>query len=355
MRIEVLPAAFGDCLLVSWGSGESTHRMLIDAGLTKTYHDALAPRLEVEKRVVDLEVLVVTHIDRDHIAGVLPLLGATPRLVSASDIWFNGYPQLVESDNLGPKEGEALGKLLAAEKLPWNRAFGGRAVVVPDTGPLPTVELAGGATITLLSPRRAKLAKLLAFWSDELGTWDAPAAPAPPVAGPSDLLGKRAAITRISVADVESFTTEPFEEDTTAPNGSSIAFLLEHDRKRVLFGADAHPSELLHALERHSPGKTVEIDAFKLSHHGSENNLSPKLLEKIVCPRFIVSTNGDSFGHPHAQAISRLLCLSGPKKTLYFNYASDYTSVWDDRDVLRKFGCEVVYPDSRRGGVVIEL
>lgn len=367
MRIEMLPAAFGDCLLVSYEDGVTTRRVLIDAGLTKTYKEVLAPRLLAEGKRVELELLVVTHIDRDHICGILPLLRANPRLISAKDIWFNGYDHL--TDVLGPKDGEALGELLESEGLPWNQAFKkkpgdkvGGAVVVPDAGPLPVVHLAGGARLTLLSPRRAKLRKLLEFWNDDkLGTWDdevgagAGTGVAPAPAEPDDVLGKRPAITGITSAEVDAYASERCAEDKTAPNGSSIAFLFEHGDARVLFAADAHPSELLDALERYAPGERVALSAFKLSHHGSENNLSEKLLEKIDCPRYLVSTNGDSFGHPHAQAISRVITLGGAKKTIYFNYACAYTTAWNDRTVLGQYGCDVVYPEDEAAGAVIDL
>lgn len=354
MRIEMLPAAFGDCLLVEYGKESSPRRILIDAGLAKTYKEALKPRLESIGGPVELELLVVTHIDRDHICGILPLLRADPCLVSPSDIWFNGYHHL--SDDLGPKDGEALGKLLRSSELPWNVAFDTNAVVVPDDGPLPVVDLAGGARLTLLSPRRRKLVELLAFWDDELGGWgddvDEESGETPPE--PDDVLGKRPAITSISAPEVEDYAAKKFTEDKTEPNGSSIAFLLEYGGKRVLFAADAHPTELLDALERYRPGKKVRLDAFKISHHGSEANLSPDLLEKVDCCRYLISTNGDSFGHPHAQTLCRLLVGGGEKKALYFNYACDYTTVWDEPTVKKTYGYETVYPETG-AGIVIEL
>lgn len=108
IRIEVLPAAFGDCLLVEYGKAKKESRILIDAGLVSTYKTVLKPRLAmlskaIAKKKVPLELLVVTHIDRDHICGVLPLLEASPAVVEADEIWFNGYKHL--SDGLGVEEG----------------------------------------------------------------------------------------------------------------------------------------------------------------------------------------------------------------------------------------------------------
>lgn len=359
IRIELLPAAFGDCILIEYGDANAPHRILIDAGLAKTF-DELRPRLEAigNGKPVDLELLVVTHIDRDHICGILPLLKHKPALITPKDVWFNGRQHL-ENDALGAKDGEALGKLLVAQKLPWNAAFGDKAkkaVVVQDQGALPETRLAGGAVITLLSPYPKQLEALAKEWDDTLGNWDDEPA-AVDVGHPAvvdDILGKRPALKTISVADIDTFVDERFSEDKTKPNGSSIAFLFSFEGKTILFGADAHPSALLKSLERLSPGKKVTLDAFKLSHHGSMNNLSPDLLEKVDCPRFLFSTNGDSFGHPHPETVARLAKAPPRGKTLCFNYSTPYTTVWDDAATRRKFHYEVSYPPAGKN-FVLEL
>ena len=37
LRIEMLPAAHGDCLWIEYGSGATVHRILIDGGPAHTY------------------------------------------------------------------------------------------------------------------------------------------------------------------------------------------------------------------------------------------------------------------------------------------------------------------------------
>jgi phosphoribosyl 1,2-cyclic phosphodiesterase len=72
ITIEVLPAGFGDCLLVSCAVGRDTWRLLTDTGPDETY-PALRTRLLTippdgeGHRHIDL--FVVTHIDQDHIGG----------------------------------------------------------------------------------------------------------------------------------------------------------------------------------------------------------------------------------------------------------------------------------------------
>lgn len=354
IRVELLPASFGDCILLEFGSGSGLRRILVDAGLTGTYASALEPRLRQigQGNAVPLELLVVTHIDRDHICGVLPLLRAKPPLIAPNDIWFNGRHHL-EEDVLGSKDGEALGELLVKQKFPWNAAFGHSAVVVPDAGGLPVLPV-GGAKLTLLSPYRDALHALAREWDDTLGHWDEePTEIVGAGAEPDDILGKRPPLASIDADCVRELAEVPFEEDDTKPNGSSIAFLFEYDGKRLLFAADAHPSAVLRSLERLSDS-SVKLDAFKLSHHGSMNNLSPELLKKVSCPWYLVSSNGGSYGHPHPETMARIV-TDPQQKTLYFNYASPYTSVWDDPTVKKQLRYTVEYPTTGREGFVLTL
>jgi beta-lactamase superfamily II metal-dependent hydrolase len=67
-------------------------------------------------------------------------------------------------------------------------------------------------------------------------------------------------------------------------------------------------------------GVRLKIDAFKVAHHASQNNLSMELLQLLECPRYIISTNGDHFSHPDRQAIGRIIKYGGDRPALYFNY-----------------------------------
>jgi hypothetical protein len=364
IRVEVLPAAFGDCILIEYGKGGTKQRILIDAGLTKTYKESLLPRLEQleDGEPVQLELLVVTHIDRDHICGILPLLRAEPPMVEAKDIWFNGRRHLAR-DELGVKDGEALQTLIEERGLPWNVAFGAtgqQAVVVPDKvendDELPRISLDGGAVITLLSPCWRNLEALAEDWpNDTLGSWDEPEAVHAIDSVPPDALGKRPALTSISVDEMRDLAEVALKEDTARPNGSSIAFLFEFEQKRILFGADAFPSVLLESLNRFSPNEVVELHAFKLPHHGSMNNISEDLLAKVKCSRFLISTNGATFGHPHPEAISRIACSSEDSKEICFNHSSDYTIVWDDPTTSAELKYTARYPEDELAGYVFEL
>lgn len=328
-RIHMLPAHFGDSLLIEYGpdGAAKPKRILIDAGTQQSYA-AVKKKLETipkDQRV--FELLVVTHIDIDHIGGVLPLLDEAKALgLKFKEIWFNGYEHL--TDLLGPKQGEMLSSRIMADGYPWNAKFDERAVYVPDEGKLPSKTFSG-MKLTLLSPMRAQLLKLEKEWAKVIK-----AAGLKPGVGATlapeeidDLLGD-------DDIDVEALATGKFKSDSTAPNGSSIAFVASYDGKSVLFGADAFPGVLAASLARMSEAERKKISIFKLPHHGSRGNTSNDLLAALDCSTFLVSTNGQRYSHPNRESIARVIHRGG-KPRILFNYRSEFNEIWDVADLKK--------------------
>lgn len=125
----------------------------------------------------------------------------------------------------------------------------------------------------------------------------------------------------------------------------------------MLFTGDAFAGVLTRSLRRLAAERgtaRVAVDACKLPHHGSRNNLSPELLEVLDCPRFLFSTNGRRFRHPDAVAVSRVVVgTSGAE--LLFNYRTPYTEPWDAERLRRRFGYQTRYPADGVGGLTLEL
>ncbi len=339
----MLPASCGDGLWIEYGDEAAPHRVVIDGGLPG---DAgkLAARARLAGERCHVELLVITHIDADHIGAPLGFLQRLPAGVTIGDVWFNGRRHL-PGGVLSARQGEDVSALLEARGLPWNQAFRGGAVVVPKRGPLPVRTLPGGATITLLSPGPAELLALARRWDDEI----------PPGGG---TLGVREPAPRARRApkelDVAALAASAFEPDATAPNGSSIAFLLEHDGRRVLFGADAHAPVLGRALGRVPGTGPLRLAAFKVPHHGSARNTSVELLAAVDCKRFLVSTDGRQFGHPDPETVARIV-RRAPGATLCFNYRTPRSQVWDDAALRAAHGYDVVYPPAGAAGLVLDI
>lgn len=346
-QVHLLPAGNGDSILLEYGDGGPLHRVLIDGGTSPTWQtvrQVLRALPEGERR---FELVVVSHVDSDHIAGVLGATRARSPKLEFDELWFNGYRHLTAAEDFGPVQGERLTSYLWKRADRWNRAFDGQAVVVPDAGALPVHRLPGGLELTLLSPTAASLAALIPKWERAcrdagLDPQEEPPPPVPPGVEP------------MGPIDVDALAAEPFEPDGAEANGSSIAFLAELDGRRVLFGADAHASVLEAAIAR-LPGGTVSVDAFKLPHHGSRYNTSPALLQRVRTHRYLFSSNGSGHHHPDRQTVARVLAGRVPGCELWFNYRSSCTSVWDDVDLTQDWGYRAVYPGNGAGGVLLEL
>ena len=80
--------------------------------------------------------MVVTHIDRDHIEGILALLEEDELPFKVDDFWFNSWQHLkqVRTEELGAGQGERLTAAIIKHQIKWNKAFENKAVVIPGSG-----------------------------------------------------------------------------------------------------------------------------------------------------------------------------------------------------------------------------
>lgn len=324
LRLEMLPAGCGDCLWLEYGEPGKTHIVLVDGGVKDTA-TLLATRIQEAMNVsrassLHIDLLVVTHIDNDHIDGILKLLEEGRLPLTFGDIWFNGNRQLanlpppseqenrpdklgetaeefLRPDLLGLKEGDRLSRLLAdsKRKLPWNRAFQGKAAATSSEGPLPSAKmLPGGLKITLLGPPLNRLRVLANKWEEVLGEFER-VDRFGPTPERQDVLGRR---------DIwpPTWQTQKTLDDSPA-NGSSITLLAEYGDKGLLLTGDAFAPDLEAALtkiqaERGKAGRPLPLGGLKLPHHGSFNNLTKEMLEKVNCRRYLISTDGSVHRHP---------------------------------------------------------
>ena len=350
IALEVLPAGFGDCLLLSCPVGRSTWRMLVDTGPDETY-PALRRRLLQIPRGTDgkrhIDLFVVSHIDHDHIGGARLLLDDGALGLSFGDIWFNA-PSGPRSR--GVAEGQSLADILGGgdRALPWNLAWAGQPVSTPAEGG--GVELTGPGLpkVTLLSPTPDRLRDIYKVWAKELKRLRRKE---------SDLAEPERPATRGTAPSIEELAARVTPTDKAAPNGSSIAMLLEHRGASVLLSADAFPTVLVPALaalaRRRGLAGPVPVDAVKLSHHGSRANVTQDLLRAVDARHFIFSTNNSYFRHPNAEAVARVI-VGGRKPTLWFNYDTPLNRQWGVPELMARHGHVARYPQGDVG-VTIEL
>lgn len=348
-QVEMLPAREGDCLWITYGEAAKPRHVLIDGGRKATAR-TVRQRLKALGPGGRLELLIISHIDRDHIEGVVSLLEEAGGLgVEVGDVWFNAYHHLMddELEGFGAAQGERLSKALVDLKLPWNQAFGGGPVVLDKDHGLREVELDGGLKLTLLSPTRRKLEELRPVWEKECRK----AGLVPGAAGKPQ--GQPPELESFGAIDVDALAALKFDADGSEPNGSSIAVLAEYDGKRVLLAADAHADVLAPSLKALGGGQPVKLDGFKLAHHGSAANTSAEVVALADCPLWMISTNGSYFEHPDQAALARVIKGSAGA-TLAFNYDSAFTQVWADPGLQAKHGYKAVYP-TENGSLVVSF
>lgn len=381
-RIEMLPAGHGDSILISYGETINPKHILIDGGPYYFYannrtnqlgeHQALSNRLhKLAQDGSSLELLTITHIDADHIEAVVKWIGSHPETLPIKDIWFNGRNHLGRSPGwMGPQEGEFLGHLIKEYELPWNERFGHRSVVCQPNRVVEK-DLDGGMKLTLLSPDMDDLQKLAEVWDAVLERegFDN--------SDHQEILRRLDENRRLrpepdrqgwmgQELDVEELAETTFKEDSAPANGSSIAFLAEYEGKSAMFTGDALPSTLVRNITQllEDRGETIlALDAFKIPHHGSRNNINQELLQLLDCKRYLISTNGNYFHHPDKEAIARILKYGASAfrdhsfecSELCFNYHKPAMAVWDDEDLSDLYGYRAVFPPVSGASLVIDL
>ena len=80
----------------------------------------------------------------------------------------------------------------------------------------------------------------------------------------------------------------------------------------------------------------------KLSHHASERNTSPQLLEMLDCSNYIISTDGSLHGLPKKKCIARVVNNSKENVNLYFNYDLKkliFQNTYENEKIDYKFEC----------------
>lgn len=359
ITIEALPARHGDCLLVECSGEGRPWRALIDGGPADTWPRLRDRLLRLPPGDRRLDLVVVTHIDADHIGGALRFFEEEEQAIpglTIGDVWFNALPQLPDPDGFADarsvQQGEDLVALLGGDRpgkvLPWNRAFAGHAVVTPDHGAFTTHSFHHGPTLTLLSPTPKRLAILRRKWLDALND----------LRRGVNAEDETQARPPVSLDDLPALAAKQTPKDGSAPNGSSIAFLLEHRGASCLLTGDAFGNVVAAALAGLAEARGTEaihVGAFKLPHHGSRGNVTTTLIDLAPAEHYLVSSNGDTFGHPDPEAIARVVTGPSDSPRILFNYETPETTRWRDPALQAKHSFTTTFPERGTAGIRLVL
>lgn len=355
LTLQLLPAREGDAIWVRWGCPESPYQMLIDVGTHET-------GMELRERIKALpedrrsfELIVITHIDRDHIGGLLSCLVDSDPIpgFTSKDFWFNGLVHLdwlerkTALESMGAIQGERLSRWLGTQS--WNKLFAGGPICCDKSRPLPQQELEGGMRLTVLGPTARRLDELKPVWRNEVET-ALKKSQQNTLVETLERMGATAPRLLKNKQALINLAEQKLKTDNSPANGSSIALLLEYQDVRILLAGDAFSTDLKESVELISPHQPLELSAFKVPHHGSRRNLCKALIESVHCRHWLISTDGSRFQHPDDEALARIISYSKQRPAAVgFNVRSEFNEKWDNSVWRGKFDYCTTYGNAEDG------
>lgn len=380
MKVTVFQACNGDSFLLETGASV----VLIDGGYVETYKKFIKPQLlNLKSNEKEIFHVIVTHIDNDHISGIIKFIEENKinEFINVDFFWHNSFNQIKDikdglvfkgkplselsinyilkdeenntiDKNISAVQGSTLASLLKKYNYNWNTLFKNNLISTDSNEQIKTADL----TFKILSPNNEKLSQLKKYWKKELYKKG--------FSSDENLIDfnedafeyilslekEKKRLTKKNVSsgtdiNIEDLVIEKFIEDDTVTNGSAIAFVIESRGFKFLFLADSHPSIIVESLKKHYKEEEfpIKFDLIKIAHHGSKSNTSPELLKLIDSEKYIFSTNGLTHNHPDKETIARI--ISRPvdfTRNLYFNYSLKALMSFKNQDLKDKYNFEII-------------
>lgn len=287
-KIRLLEAKTGDSFIVECGN----RAFLIDGGTRVVANDI--KRYLGGDKTCQLEAIFVTHVDNDHVGGIVKLFTNFKKFVPITVPVYMNHPCLVHANTnqealVTYQDGDTLKSLLEVNNYSLKEAKSNQIINFDDV------------VFNILTPNQVLLDCLYKSWDKKIDE----------------------GLVSSDIIEID-FSVIPDEPKNTLGNdiinASSMSFIMSYKSKSILFLSDSLPEVMDEVIVTKR-----KFDVVKVSHHGSKHNTSLKLLEKIDCNNFIISTNGPrNYKHPHPETIIRLIhsCIHHGYKecNLYFNY-----------------------------------
>ena len=374
-----IPVDNGDCHFIRLIDGEDQYVIMVDCG---SFNNPVQTYIESECRK-HIDILVITHIDDDHIKGVITMLNKykDDDAFQIDKIWFNSYQSTGEEETrkLTPEETEVILRLKSDLKHKLK----------PYTGEISTNQSMTLAETILSLPKYEKAWNLRAITTStpvqRLGRWGKISFVSPSPERLKDLMKDYAKwiyehlyrklganekyegsenifeilvryadvnkhiLSEGQVSAAETLTeyllrekSKPSRLDDSPTNGSSIAFVWKKGRHRILMLGDAWADEVTRGLlKAFSKGRyPLLFDFVKVSHHASAANTTSTLLDHIESMDWFISGYTNS-KKEHLKTVSRIILqpfISNRvnMRNLHFNCKTDDYKTLSEADEALK-------------------
>ena len=334
--LEALEAKKGDALLLHYGKDSDPKLIVIDGGPGGVYAGSLKPRLDQIKQErspndpLPIRMVLVSHIDDDHINGVLQMISKLaglqeqhkPLPYDITTLWNNSFDDL-----LGNEADELVASLKTAANAASNSNFSaslpvqretalvlasvnqGRQlrdaanrlgvgvndgfsnlVMVPAGEKSRVFDAGDGLKLTVLGPDEERVKALQEEWDKQ--------------------------IKKSGVAKIAEFA------DESVFNLSSITVLATFKKKTMLLTGDARGDYVLAGLRRAKLLKNgkIHVDLLKIPHHGSDNNVDTDFFRSITADHYVVSGDGEH-GNPEVSTFQMISDARGQDEfTIYLTH-----------------------------------
>lgn len=265
LQIFNYTAGKGDCIRLRYtGKSGMIRNVIIDTGVIRFASRLYSICSEISATGEQVDVLILTHVDDDHIGGLLGNLRQKKQF-SIKEVWMNHGLMIANQVDLSVRQNDEVYTRLTQS-----------GVLIKSVQKGDRYEL-DGASFHILWPTKEVLSHILVR-QDNL------------------LLG-RASDYGFSMEELMDMPIK--HKDTSLSNHASIVFEFEYDTRRYLFTGDAWSEDIVTNVESRN------YDLVKLPHHGSVRNLSEEWCNKIQCKNFMICTDG--IMHPDKQTIAKLL------------------------------------------------
>ena len=216
MKIEFINVGAGDAIYIELSNGTD---ILIDGGGTSKGSKVVECLLKQEKNM-DLEYVISTHPDEDHIGGLQEVF----KKMKVKKFYY-------------PKDTSYTSTKTAKSVLNLAKKESGCKIYDAKTG---TKIKSGGATLEFVHSSK----------------------------------------------------------NYSSDNQDSVMTYIDYGNLEVLLTGDAENGS-------EAAGKKYNVDILQVPHHGSKGSSSASFIKKYDPEKIVVSTDGKSYGHPHAETFKR--------------------------------------------------